>query len=78
MEEVAKFLRELAMDEYIDAFNRAGYDKMKIVLKMNDDKLQRCGVSKPGHRDTILEAIADINKRLTAPPTPVPVPPASL
>ena len=59
MDDVGRWLLDLGLSEYADAFAAQGID-FELLRELSDADLQQCGVAKLGHRKKLLKAIAEL------------------
>jgi class 3 adenylate cyclase/tetratricopeptide (TPR) repeat protein len=68
---VSEFLRDLDLEQYVDAFEENAIDAETLALLTNDD-LKELGVAALGHRKKITNAIANLAGGQPELPAPVP------
>eukprot|EP01084_Bolivina_argentea_P123097 218170_1 len=59
---IQRWLEKLSVTEYFSTFIDAGFDRMELVLEMNDSQLQQIGITKIGHRLLLKRSIDDMRK----------------
>lgn len=63
LETVHSWLKSLKMEEYIENFEKDGFDTLRGVATINEDDLIDMGVKK-GHRRVVLSHIDDLRNQL--------------
>ncbi|ETO14188.1 hypothetical protein RFI_23181 [Reticulomyxa filosa] len=61
-EDVRNWFKQLALSEYADLFLDNGYDRLDVIVEINEEELKQLGI-KAGHIKVITKAIADIKAK---------------
>ena len=56
------WLKSIGFDFYWQKFEEAGYEDLKSITDMNEEDLNLIGISKPGHRRSILISSIELKK----------------
>jgi hypothetical protein len=73
MQTVGRWLEQLGLAQYTEAFERNAVD-LELVRELTDPDLEKLGVLALGHRKRLLKAISELNGVAISAGTPQPVP----
>eukprot|EP01126_Amoeba_proteus_P014199 TRINITY_DN16167_c0_g1_i25.p3 TRINITY_DN16167_c0_g1~~TRINITY_DN16167_c0_g1_i25.p3 ORF type:complete len:102 (+),score=24.75 TRINITY_DN16167_c0_g1_i25:76-381(+) len=66
MDDVREWLKKIKLGEYIEAFEKAGYDDIETIKNLEVEDLKEIGIQKAGHRKKILAMAKRLNEQRRA------------